>query len=88
MPAVLRQGQWQGRKLRYGDDHPATRAAFGRYVGARQGTLTVSSSGREAAVAQMREAGVAGYSNRGYRKALHRLLRSGKSLGWLLDLRA
>jgi hypothetical protein len=77
----IRRAQWEMAKRAEQwavSPHPGIlRARFGRYVGALGGTLTAVSSGREAWVAHWREKGQDGFSNRAYRRAIHRYLARG-----------
>lgn len=72
MGPAARKTLWQVRARVFGDDAPSTRAAFGRYVTARGGTLTVVSSGAPAWVGCYRERGLVGFYNRSYRRAISR----------------
>lgn len=62
--------RWMTCKRVFGEDHPATRAAFGRYVATLGGVLSERSSGLMALVALTRESGCPGYHNRAMRKGL------------------
>ncbi len=61
--------RWGYRSLRLGAAHPASRAAFGRYVGARGGSLG-DSAGVEALTACIRYLQQPGYLNRSFRRHL------------------
>lgn len=68
-PAVRKQ-LWESRSRVFGPEAPTTRAAFGRYVAARGGTLSPVGSGPEAWVANYRGLGQGGFLNRSFRRNL------------------
>lgn len=67
MPRELYRQRWQLLKEFKGDEHPATRAAFGRYAAAVGGSITMASAGPAAWTAWSRARGWAGYDNRAAR---------------------
>lgn len=64
MTAAVRLIQWTVKREVFGPDHPAARAAFGRYVAAKGGWLTRASGCDVSYVAWRREASGRGFRNR------------------------
>lgn len=68
MPRELYRQRWQRCAEFLGSEHPATRAAFGRYVATLGGVLSMASAGSEAWKAWCRARDWPGYGNRAARK--------------------
>jgi hypothetical protein len=69
----VKQQRWRTLQRVLGPDHPATRAAFGRFAAARGWTITDTSAGLEAFRAWARVALRPGTFNRSHRKYLKTL---------------
>jgi hypothetical protein len=63
----VKRANWKWHCGHFGPDHPAARAAFGRYVAAMGGTLTEASAGWHAWVANVRARYGRGLYNRRWR---------------------
>ena len=68
--AALCRWRWEVSRERVGDDHPATRAWFGRFVGMGRGRALTPRAGAAAWRAYNRAAVQPGYLNRSYRRHL------------------
>lgn len=68
LSAVVRRELYLLRLKLHGAEAPRVRASFGRMIGARGGVLSATGSGMEALVANFRELGQDGYSNRSWRR--------------------